>query len=163
MKPLCYSVRTAFDSGIGWKRTDYVPPASDLLSSVCYYKVPRDCEDGTRKYILTFTHLFEHPGDKVYFAYCFPYTYTGVCISAHLSPVVHVKHTHRYAPMLACVRRHAVAPSSTGQRRPIFCAGGSFTGVFHSILLCTDLRLFGCHYCLCCSCVPLRLATCASL
>ena len=68
-------------SRAGWRRTDYhgaaATVASPDTSSICYYRVPRDCEDGTRSYILTFTHVFEYDKDVVYFASCFPYTYTG--------------------------------------------------------------------------------------
>ena len=29
-------------------------------------------------YTLTFTHTFEHDNDQVYFAHCFPFTYTDL-------------------------------------------------------------------------------------
>jgi hypothetical protein len=61
----------------GWHRVDHQSGEGPEASSICYYRAPRDCVNGVYSYVLTFTHVFTHDRDTVYFASCFPYTYTG--------------------------------------------------------------------------------------
>lgn len=71
MRPLLYSALAAA-RGVGWRRG-----GEDIL----YF------ENGTAKRsggkgehsTLSFTWAAEEEGDTVYFAYCYPYTYTELC------------------------------------------------------------------------------------
>jgi len=72
MKPAVYSVKKA-NRGVGWRHAG---------ENVCYYKNSttfvkkrRDKLRRQHHYTLTFTYTFTEP-DTVYFAHCFPYTYT---------------------------------------------------------------------------------------
>lgn len=71
------------------KQADGTEPRSNSVGwhhagdYICYYKngrtVSKKKKKGSRRrslYTATFTYTFQHPGDKVFFAYCFPYTYT---------------------------------------------------------------------------------------
>mmetsp|Transcript_19965 Transcript_19965/g.36974 ORF Transcript_19965/g.36974 Transcript_19965/m.36974 type:complete len:796 (+) Transcript_19965:342-2729(+) len=68
MKVLYYSTKNYEISGAGWRRGG---------CDISYYKngIPRHV---TRKsyYTMTFTFTFDFSEDTVYFAYCFPYTYS---------------------------------------------------------------------------------------
>jgi murein tripeptide amidase MpaA len=74
MKPLVYSSKDASSEGIGWVRS---------CDDVAYFKT-RDTykhrKGAHRKnyYALTFTYTFTNDSDTVYFAHCFPYTYTDL-------------------------------------------------------------------------------------
>ena len=63
----------AAPKAVGWHH------AGDFI---CYYKngrfVSKKKKNSRRRslYTATFTYTFQHPEDKVFFAYCFPYTYT---------------------------------------------------------------------------------------
>ncbi|CAG9334618.1 unnamed protein product [Blepharisma stoltei] len=68
MQPLVKSLR----DGGGWKRAGY---------NVSYYQNSYQRPISTPNkpvfyYTLTFSYKFEYPNDQVFFAYCYPYTYT---------------------------------------------------------------------------------------
>jgi hypothetical protein len=75
MKPAIYSDSSAKEGKSGWTRG---------CDDICYFKneqvVVTDC-GGKKKmrprYTLTYSYLFKKP-DTVYFAHCFPYTYTSL-------------------------------------------------------------------------------------
>jgi len=76
MKILVYSEKKAAARDIGWHRAG---------TKIFYYQngVRNDEKKptgGTFKsyYTHTFTYEFEYPDDTVYFAYCYPYTYTDM-------------------------------------------------------------------------------------
>jgi hypothetical protein len=77
MKILVYSEKKAAQRDIGWHRAG---------TKIYYYAngVRKDSEKkmvgGVYKsyYTHTFTYDFEYPDDTVYFAYCYPYTYTDM-------------------------------------------------------------------------------------
>jgi cytosolic carboxypeptidase protein 2/3 len=87
MKPLVYSLQKFQTNNIGWHRD------GDRIS---YYQnsLPRKfflpgCS-GEYYYTLTFEYTFEHINDLVYFAHCYPYTYTDLSsylntLSSHYS------------------------------------------------------------------------------
>jgi cytosolic carboxypeptidase protein 2/3 len=63
MRPLAYSVKDAETVGRGWRRGG---------EDVCY----RSTSGSKKTYTLSFTFSFPHHQDVVFFAHCFPYTYT---------------------------------------------------------------------------------------
>lgn len=67
MRPLMYSERDAKTHGIGWRRCGF---------DVCYYQ--NEMKRSVKGYYFTYTFsvTFRHTADTVYFAYCYPYTYT---------------------------------------------------------------------------------------
>lgn len=68
MKPLVFSEK----SNRSWHRD---------CSAVSYYKnnIPRSTKNQARYYYtLTFTYHFKHSEDRVFFAHCYPYTYTDL-------------------------------------------------------------------------------------
>ncbi|CAH8529968.1 unnamed protein product [Heterobilharzia americana] len=80
MKPLMYSEKMAKLTGIGWRRvgsdisyyqTKFMEPVENKLQ-------PRSKSDyrGCTTYSLTWKFNFPYPNDAVYFAACYPYTYT---------------------------------------------------------------------------------------
>ena len=73
MQPLVYSERDAEDgTNCGWTRKG---------SNVCYYQnfFQRRAESKRLPYYtFTFTYTHHRPDDRVYFSYCYPYTYTNV-------------------------------------------------------------------------------------
>ena len=77
MKVLVYSEKKAHARDIGWHRA----------GTKIYYYPNGVRKDEQRKnaagpfktyYTHTFTYDFEFPDDTVYFAYCYPYTYTDM-------------------------------------------------------------------------------------
>ena len=71
MKPLIYSKKEAEQRKIGWHRTGH---------EIKYYpSKKRSLSQPTSFYTLSFTVEFEHDQDQVYFAHCYPYTYSD-CI-----------------------------------------------------------------------------------
>lgn len=63
MKPCVYSVK----AGKGWERTG---------SNIQYRKNSIHLDEDRAYYSLTFSYEFLHEDDEVFFAYCYPYTYT---------------------------------------------------------------------------------------
>jgi hypothetical protein len=73
MKPLMYSVTDAKKSGKGGK--GWVRCGTDI----CYYQNNMKRKNGGNYYSLTFSVVFGYDYDTVYFAHCYPYTYTDLC------------------------------------------------------------------------------------
>lgn len=70
MKVLVYSERKVDKEDVGWHWG---------CSNICYYANGiwrENLKYYKSYYTLTFTHEFEFENDLVYFAYCYPYTYT---------------------------------------------------------------------------------------
>lgn len=76
MKILVYSEKMAQMRDIGWYRAG---------TKISYYNngIRKDDKKGGGAsrcyYTHTFTYNFEYANDTVYFAYCYPYTYTDLC------------------------------------------------------------------------------------
>ena len=70
MKPLMYSEIEAKLYGKGWQRHG---------QDVCYYQNSMKRKNPGYYYTLTFSAQFKHDNDTVYFAHCYPYTYTDLC------------------------------------------------------------------------------------
>ncbi|KAJ3113758.1 Cytosolic carboxypeptidase 2 [Phlyctochytrium bullatum] len=74
LKPLMYSEAIAGEKGIGWHRVgfniNYM--RNNLLSD------PTDPAASKPLHTLTFTYSHHHPDDTLYFAHCYPYTYTDL-------------------------------------------------------------------------------------
>ena len=83
MKPLVRSLRKEQTKGISWHR------AGDAVS---YYEnnIPRVLGLNTRLpqfyYTLSFIYTFEYEEDEVFFAHCYPYTYTD--LQRHMASVI---------------------------------------------------------------------------
>lgn len=72
MKILSFSQNEKKERGVGWHRV-----GTDILYSQNNYK--RENTRFTRfYYTFTFTHEFASDEDQVYFAHCFPYTYSDL-------------------------------------------------------------------------------------
>jgi hypothetical protein len=69
MRPLCYSVKDAAANHKGWRRCG---------ESICYYQNNIRRKSGGFYYTLTFVVQFGYSNDTVYFAHCYPYTYTDL-------------------------------------------------------------------------------------
>lgn len=69
MRPVVYSEQEAKRSGKGWYRGG---------SDICYYQNSMKRKNAGYYYTLTFSMQFEHDGDTVYLAHCYPYTYTDM-------------------------------------------------------------------------------------
>lgn len=71
MKISVYSKIKSEEEQIGWYRG---------CEGISYYKNAYRKENNPDKfyYTLTFSHQFEYDDDSLYFAYCFPYTYTDM-------------------------------------------------------------------------------------
>ena len=69
MKPLMYSVTDARRYRRGWVRCG---------SDICYYQNNMKRKSGGNYYTLTFCVNFNYDYDTVYFAHCYPYTYTDL-------------------------------------------------------------------------------------
>jgi murein tripeptide amidase MpaA len=70
MKVLVYSEKHAQEKDIGWHRGG---------TKTAYYAngIKKDGQKGFRTlYTMTFSYEFDYQDDNVYFAYCYPYTYT---------------------------------------------------------------------------------------
>lgn len=91
MLPLLLSRKNHDSTGSGWLRTSCGDHGDGYSNGVCYYPAPPELQSKSRKYVLTFSHTFEYAEDEVYFAYCFPYAYSGewYCMA-------------RYLPILRC-------------------------------------------------------------
>ncbi|XP_062596008.1 uncharacterized protein LOC134257410 [Saccostrea cucullata] len=79
MKPLIYSEKNAQQKKIGWVRggsdIKYYKNNLSLSGTINRYSTSK-CDKSF--YSLTWTVKFEHNHDTVYFAHCFPYTYTDL-------------------------------------------------------------------------------------
>eukprot|EP00929_Paragymnodinium_shiwhaense_P047804 TRINITY_DN24257_c0_g1_i4.p1 TRINITY_DN24257_c0_g1~~TRINITY_DN24257_c0_g1_i4.p1 ORF type:complete len:946 (-),score=227.62 TRINITY_DN24257_c0_g1_i4:494-3331(-) len=71
MRPLMYSTVEANANNVGWVRGG---------DNIIYYQngVRRKDKGGTNYYTLTFSVKFEHDCDMVYFAHCYPYSYSDL-------------------------------------------------------------------------------------
>ena len=73
MKVLIYSEQHVKQTNVGWHRGGY---------KILYYAngaIRRENQKYYKSYYtLTFTYDFEYDDDTVYFAYCYPYTYTDL-------------------------------------------------------------------------------------
>jgi len=71
MKVSVYSDRKAELGQMGWHRA---------CTDISYFKnqVRKDFNNSRFYNTLTFTYEFEHDNDTVFFAYCFPYTYSDL-------------------------------------------------------------------------------------
>lgn len=84
MKPLVYSKKESEHSGQGWYRTGediayYPTPQKPYKPShPCYVPPPQPWNHTQQNalYTLSFKMTFKHDHDEVYFAYCYPYTYS---------------------------------------------------------------------------------------
>ncbi|KAL3266619.1 hypothetical protein HHI36_010783 [Cryptolaemus montrouzieri] len=72
LRPLMYSERDSQLHSVGWKR------CGDQITYFCNENLTEEGEDQQMTYTLTFTVSFPHEGDTVYFASCYPYTYTNL-------------------------------------------------------------------------------------
>jgi hypothetical protein len=69
MRPLLYSKKDSEQQGKGWHRSG---------SEVCYYQNQMKKKNSGFYYTLTFQIEFDHNNDEVYFAHCYPYTYSDL-------------------------------------------------------------------------------------
>eukprot|EP00466_Bigelowiella_natans_P003937 jgi/Bigna1/36419/e_gw1.14.23.1 len=71
MRPLIFSRVAARERGAGWLRTG---------ENICYYQnhLKRAKQNNKPYFTLTFTVELKHENDTVYFAYCYPYSYTDL-------------------------------------------------------------------------------------
>jgi len=81
MKPLIYSTKEAVTSGLGWQRVGkdiayYPSPSKPKVSPFVVASPTAGSKPEVPLYTLSFKVEFPHDDDEVYFAYCYPYTYT---------------------------------------------------------------------------------------
>lgn len=69
MQPVVYSEHMARTQGIGWHRDGF---------DVCYYTNTSKRENGAYFRTLTWSYECKYDNDIVYFAHCYPYTYTDL-------------------------------------------------------------------------------------
>ena len=69
LKPAVYSEKDFNESGLRWHRAG---------EEISYFKNSSESESKKGYFTLTFKYTFKHPNDKVYFAHCYPYTYTDL-------------------------------------------------------------------------------------
>jgi hypothetical protein len=71
MKVTVYSEKKACSEEVGWHRA---------CSDISYFRnqIRKDGSHNRFYYSLTFTYTFEHSEDNVFFAYCYPYSYTDL-------------------------------------------------------------------------------------
>ena len=71
MKVTVYSEKKSDKDQTGWHRS---------CSDIAYFQnqIRKDFTFTKYFHTATFTHTFEHDDDSVFFAYCFPYTYTDL-------------------------------------------------------------------------------------
>jgi len=70
MRPLMYSVNDAMLHNRGWVRCG---------SDICYFQNNIERKNSGFYYTLSFSINFNHNYDTVFFAYCYPYTYSDLC------------------------------------------------------------------------------------
>ena len=69
MKVLSYSVKNSDLNNVGWRRVG---------KNITYVQNNYKRKGSGNFYTLTFTVTFDYDDDSVYFAHCFPYTYTDL-------------------------------------------------------------------------------------
>ena len=69
MQPLIWSTIDAKRSGLHWRRWG---------TNICYYQNTLKRRNGKRYFSLTMTMEFPRSDDRVFIAYCYPYTYTDL-------------------------------------------------------------------------------------
>lgn len=93
MKPLLYSIKQSEKEGLGWYRDGFnityyqnarkrnTTNTSTLSASTSASAVSGSASTGYygSYYSLTFEVEFKHDFDTVYFAHCYPYTYSDLC------------------------------------------------------------------------------------
>ena len=69
MRPVVYSKELNKEKGMNWIRG---------CENICYYpiQVRKNLKKLRCIYSLSFTYNFQYTNDIVYFAYCYPYTYS---------------------------------------------------------------------------------------
>lgn len=71
MRPLLYSKKEAeSETGLGWQRDG---------QNITYFQNHMKKKGGGFYYTLTFSVNFKYDDDDVYFAHCYPYTYSDCC------------------------------------------------------------------------------------
>lgn len=70
MRPLMYSVLDAKRYAKGWIRAG---------KDVCYYQNSMKKQKVGHYFTLTFSVVFNNDNDTVYFAHCYPYTFSDLC------------------------------------------------------------------------------------
>lgn len=76
MKILVYSEKKAAEKDIGWHREG--TKISYYRNGICKNDSGKNTGYQKSYYTHTFTYNFEHENDVVYFAYCYPYTYSDM-------------------------------------------------------------------------------------
>lgn len=75
MRVLSFSQNARVAENRGWHRM-----GQNIIYAQNQFKRDTGNYRSTRKYYtLTFEHTFESDDDQVYFAHCFPYTYSDLC------------------------------------------------------------------------------------
>ena len=69
MRPLMYSEIDAKKFGKGWFRSG---------KDVCYYQNSMKRKTVGHYYTLTFSATFQNDNDTIYFAHCYPYTFSDL-------------------------------------------------------------------------------------
>lgn len=122
MKPLVYSVKEAEANNIGWYRDGHniayyqnirkkkqqgggVPSSGNFTGATqipsCSNQVGAASNSyGPHFYSLTFEVLFKHDNDEVYFAHCYPYTYTDQC--EFVRKVCHMHNKNKVRKTVLC-------------------------------------------------------------
>lgn len=77
MKPLVYSTCKNKDTGLAWHRDGC--SISYFRNSTARKYTLDDSKASKYYYTLTFSYTFAHNSDTVYFAHCFPYSFTNLC------------------------------------------------------------------------------------
>ena len=72
MRVLTFSAKTKKEKNLGWHRI-----GTDISYSQNNFK-KENMRFSRYYYTFTFSHTFEHDEDQVYFAHCFPYTYSDL-------------------------------------------------------------------------------------
>ena len=72
MRVLTFSAKTKKEKNLGWHRV-----GTDISYSQNNFK-KENLRFSRYYYTFTFSHTFEHDEDQVYFAHCFPYTYSDL-------------------------------------------------------------------------------------
>ncbi|XP_023013150.2 nna1 carboxypeptidase isoform X2 [Leptinotarsa decemlineata] len=72
MRPLMYSTKDSQLHSIGWRR------CGQNITYFCNDNVTPEDPDQQMTYTFTFTVKFPHDDDEIYFAHCYPYTYSDL-------------------------------------------------------------------------------------
>jgi len=76
MRVLVYSEKRAAEKDIGWHREG--ENISYYRNGICKNDSAKSIASNKSYYTHTFTYNFEYENDVVYFAYCYPYTYSDM-------------------------------------------------------------------------------------